>query len=133
LLDNLDLSLPHAYIDGQEWVTQGELAMNKIMEFSELPVLSDRLEAWRPVYQQWQRIQSKPMAFAFQFEHIVESIVNGWYCPIDLTFHQEAAVLHSLMFDYDLNLRNWGLTKFPNNTQQLHSLLEANTHPIDKY
>jgi hypothetical protein len=131
LLNNIDLSLPHCFIDGQEWVTQGELAMHKIMDFSKLPIRVDRLEAWRPVYQQWQRIQAKPMAFAFQFEHIVESIVNGWYCPIDLTFHQEAAVQHSLMFDHGLNLRNWGLTKFPNNTQELHRLLEANTHLID--
>jgi hypothetical protein len=132
VLDKIDLSLPHCFIDGQEWVTQGELAMTKIMEFCDLPVLSDRLEAWRPVYHQWQRIQAKPMSFAFRFEHIVKSVVNGWYCPIDLTFHQEAAVQHSLIFDYGLNLRNWGLTKFPDNTQKLHKLLEANTHPIEQ-
>ena len=37
-----------------------------------------------------------------------------------------------LIYKYGLNLKTWQLEKFPNNTKQLHELLEENIHPIEK-
>ena len=42
---------------------------------------------------------------------------------------QEAIVQHILIYKYNLNLKNWQLKKFPDNTQDLHKLLETNIHP----
>jgi hypothetical protein len=133
LLDRLDLSLPHCLIDGEEWLTQGERAMRKIMQYCQIDIDSNRLEQWLPVYYQWQKLQSEPASFALELEHIVLATVNGWYYPIELTFHQEAVVQHCLIYQYNLNIRNWELAKFPDNTQKLHKLLESNTHSITPY
>ena len=133
LLDRLDLSLPHCLINGEEWLTQGERTMRMIMDFCQTEIVPIRLEQWLPVYYQWQKVQSNSATFSIELEHIVNATVNGWYYPIDLTLYQEAVVQHCLIYQHNLNIRNWELSKFPNNTQELHKLLEANTHSITPY
>ena len=133
MLDRLDLSLPHCLINGEEWLTQGERTMRMIMDFCQTEIVPIRLEQWLPVYYQWQKVQSNSATFSIELEHIVNATVNGWYYPIDLTLYQEAVVQHCLIYQHNLNIRNWELSKFPNNTQELHKLLEANTHSITPY
>jgi hypothetical protein len=70
------------------------------------------------------------LQFEYNYKHIVESIVNNWSYPIDLTFDQEIVIQHCLIYHYGLNLKTWQLEKFPNNTQDLHKLLEPNIHPL---
>jgi len=51
----------------------------------------------------------------------------------ELNLNQEASIQHVLIYKYDLNLKTWGLEKFPNNTKKLHELLEPNIHKITQY
>jgi hypothetical protein len=73
------------------------------------------------------------LEFCYNYKHIVDSVVNNWYYQIDLTFEQEVVIQHCLIYQHNLNLKTWELTKFPSNTQDLHKLLEPNIHPITQY
>ena len=48
---------------------------------------------------------------------------------LKLDIIQEAFIQHELIYKHNLNLKTWQLEKFTN-TQQLHNLLETNTHPL---
>ena len=63
------------------------------------------------------------------------AIVDNFYYDIGeykLNIAQEAAIQHVMLYKYNLNFKIWQLEKFPNNTQDLHKLLEPNTfHKLD--
>lgn len=104
-----------------------------LMRLLDLTVADDRLKAWLPIMRNWQRIQSKNLKFYNNLDYLVECIVNGWHFHIDpLTFDQEVIIQHCLIYKYNLNLKTWGLEKFPDNAIKLHNLLEKNIHPVDK-
>lgn len=124
---------PHLWINCQELWYNGEQAASKMLKYLELELVPDRLTAWRPIYAKWQKKQLQLLEFNFNCQHIVDSIVNNWYYEIDLTFDQEVVIQHCLMYQHNLNLKTWQLTKFPNNTQDLHKLLAPNTHPLTSY
>jgi hypothetical protein len=124
------LQHPHLWINSMEIWNSGELAVLKMLQYLELEVDPDRLAAWRPIYAKWQDIQQQNLNFCYQYQHVVDSIVNNWYYEIDLTFDQEVVIQHCLIYQHNLNLKTWQLTKFPNNTQDLHKLLETNIHKL---
>ena len=102
------------------------------MDFCELPIDQARLDSWLVVYREWQQLQLNILEFTFNYQHIVDAIVNNWYYKLDnLTFEQEIVIQHCLIYQHGLNLQTWQLEKFPDNTQQLHRLLEPNTHKIE--
>lgn len=123
----------HLWISCQELWTRGEVTALKMLKFLDLPVATERLPEWRLVYAKWQEIQLKQLEFNYIYQHIVDSIVNNWYYEIDLTFEQEVVIQHCLIYQHNLNLKTWQLTKFPTNTQDLHKLLEDNIHVITEY
>lgn len=131
LLDTLDLTVPHSTVNCIDLFENGELVMQEIIAELGLSINPDRFNAWIPVYRQWQEIHKPGIHWSLSLPHIVESIVNNWYYPIDLSFEQEAVVLHCLIYQHNLNLKCFGLTKFPNNTQLLHNLLEVNQHSLN--
>jgi hypothetical protein len=124
------LQYPHLWINSMEVWNSGESAVLKMLQYLDLKVDQVRLEAWRPIYTKWQAIQQQNLNFCYQYQHIVDSIVNNWYYEIDLTFDQEVVVQHCLIYQHNLNLKTWQLIKFPNNTQDLHKLLEPNIHKL---
>jgi hypothetical protein len=126
----LQLSQTHHYINCQEWWNMGVETIKQVMDFCEVKINTTRLTNWVPVYYQWQKIQHEKLKFCYQLPHIVDSIINGWYYQIDLSFNQEVAVQHCLIYNHGLNLKTWQLNKFPDNTQKLHELLEPNIHPL---
>lgn len=126
----IDRTITHCYIECQQWFYDGKESMKEIFEYLGLTIDPVRLEQWRPVYQQWQKIVQPRTDFAAKLKHIVSAIVNGWYYEIDLSFEQEVVVLHCLIYQHGLNLKNWQLSKFPSNTQDLHKLLESNIHTV---
>lgn len=126
----LNLSRPHYFIDSQEWITNGAPTIKKILDFCKLIIDDSRWDHWMAVYNKWQSIHHQRLNFCHQLPHIVDSIVNNWYYEIDLTFDQEVVVQHCLIYHHNLNLKTWQLEKFPNNTQDLHKLLEDNIHPL---
>ena len=133
LNENVDLSFEHYWIDSRELWFNGDKKIPEIMDWLEIKVDSQRYNQWLTVYHKWRNLQSKTFSFQVNYQHIVESIVNGWSYPIDLTFDQEVVIQHCLIYQHNLNLKTWELTKFPNNTKDLHNLLEPNIHPIEKY
>jgi len=127
----LKLTLPHLWINSSELWNHGVDTIQRIMEYLDLPVDSARWNQWLPVYYQWQELQQKILKFAYQFDHIIDAIVNNYYYKLEkLSFGQEVAIQHALIYQHNLNLKTWQLNEFPSNTQDLHQLLEPNIHPI---
>jgi hypothetical protein len=127
---DLDLNFDHYWVDAQNLWYNGEREIQKIIKWLGLDIQPDRFVSWQPVYKEWQKIQLDVLQFQFNYQHIVESIINNWSYPIDLTFDQEIIIQHCLIYQHGLNLKTWQLKKFPNNTQDLHKLLEPNIHPV---
>lgn len=120
----------HFWVDCQEIWFNGNKKILEILDWGQLSVNKHRYQLWMPIFRQWQEIQYPLLEFQYQHQHIVDSVVNGWDYPIDLSFEQEIVIQHCLIYQHNLNLKTWQLTKFPNNTKLLHNLLEPNTHPI---
>ena len=131
----VNFSLPHLLLDAQEIWHNGEHAVNKIFNYLELQINKDKLSQWLPIYKQWQQRQCEILKFSWNFEHICKAIVDNFYYDIGeykLNIAQEAAIQHVMLYKYNLNFKIWQLEKFPNNTQDLHKLLEPNTfHKLD--
>lgn len=128
---HLPLDLPHLHITTAELWTQGETVIQQIMQFCELDIVPQRWQSWVKIHQQWQDNLKNETSFCFQLDTIINSIVNNWYYELgDLTFMQEVLIQHLLIYQHNLNLKTWELSKFPPNTQDLHKLLEPNIHPV---
>jgi hypothetical protein len=124
----MGFSKPYLRIDCQSLWYDGSRSLQKIMSYLNLSIDQRRWDLWLPIYYKWQQLQLDLLEFNFNCKHIVEAVVNGWYYEIDLTFDQEVVVQHCLIYQFGLNLKTWQLKKFPNNTQELHKLLEPNIH-----
>lgn len=121
---------PHHWINCQVLWSHTVKTITKLMKYLELTIDSDRFKSWIPICQQWQQLQLDLVEFCYIQPHIVDAIVNNLYYEIDLTFKQEVIIQHCLIYQHGLNLKTWQLKKFPNNTQDLHKLLEPNIHPV---
>lgn len=126
----VELNFNHYWVDTQNLWYNGEREIQKIIQWLKLDIDVSRLESWQAVYSEWQQLQLDTLQFQYNYKHIVESIVNNWSYSIDLSFEQEVVIQHCLIFEYGLNLKTWQLEKFPNNTQELHKLLETNIHAL---
>jgi hypothetical protein len=126
----IDFSFPHYWMDCRSWWFDGISMIQDIIAWLELKIDRDRFQEWIPIYHDWQKIQAKNLKFQLNYQHIVDCVVNNWSYPIDLTFEEEVVIQHCLIYQHNLNLKTWQLTKFPNNTQELHKLLEPNIHTI---
>lgn len=108
-----------------------ENVLSEIQSWLGLPLNIQRLRTWRPISTQWQKVQQDTLRFATMLPELVNAIVYGHEYPVpDLSLFQEAIIQHCLIYQFNLNLRTWQLSKFPNNAKKLHSLLEPNTHPL---
>ena len=126
-----DQTQTHLYIDAQSFWYNGMCTIEKIMSFLELSIDPTRFDTWAVVYANWQKQQLKILEFEFNYQHIIDAIINNWYYDIsDLTFEQEVIIQHCLIYQHGLNLKTWKLEKFPANTKELHRLLESNIHTV---
>lgn len=131
--ENLLLSLPHKFIFVEDLWCNGEETILDTMSFLNLSINEERLSTWRPIYYRWQKIQLKRLSFIYNLDHIVEAIVKNYDCDLsrfNLTIIHEAIIQSKLIKDYNLTIKNFELEKFPNNTQDIHKLLEDNFHTI---
>jgi hypothetical protein len=129
--NQINLSMTHYWLDSRELWHNGVNKIKDIMSWLEIPVDHTRVDHWQQVYTKWQRVQLDCLEFQYQYKHIVEAIINGWSYPINLTFDQEVVIQHCLIYQHNLNLKTWQLEKFPNNTSELHKLLEPNIHLLN--
>lgn len=119
-------------VDAERMWNHGVEEIIKIMQYCELPIDIARLEKWKVIYYQWQRVQQASMSFQLHYQAIVDAVVQGLSMEINLTFAQEVVIQHCLIYQHSLNLKTWQLDKFPSNTLELHKLLEPNIHPVAK-
>jgi hypothetical protein len=126
------LTDPHLRIDCKEFWYNGVSVINRVMNYLKLNIVTEKFEQWQDIYYQWRKIHVDSMEFAHNCEHIVSAIVNNWDYAINLTFEQEVVIQHFLIYKHGLNLKTWQIEKFPNNTNQLHNLLEDNIHQIPR-
>ena len=132
----LDFSKKHIYVNPIDLMASFEYEIENLMERLHIPVSLSRLAPWREVYSSWKKIHNPRIQWINYFDHIIECIVHGYNMDIerfDLDIQQESTIQHVLIYKYGLNLKTWGLDVFPKNTKDIHSLLEENTHPIEKY
>lgn len=130
--DYVDLDQPHFPLTTNDLWYDGECAMLEMLRWLEIAPNSERWVRWRPVYYQWQQRQLQHARFTWQMPGIVEAVVKGHYLPLPrLTLPQEAAIQHCLIYAHNLNIETWGLERFPANAQDLHKILETNTHQVD--
>lgn len=130
----IDFTLPHMYLDVQRLWYHGEDTMRDIFNYLGLTIDPSRIDHWKIVYAKWQQIQLKILKFVWSIDHICNCIINNYYYDLvqhELDLWQEAAILHVLIYKYNKNIKGWGMVKFPNNTQDLHKLLEENIHIVD--
>lgn len=89
--------------------------------------------SWDKVYNQWKNLHDTLLSR--DYWTILNCIVNNKSMSLldyNLNLAKEAFIQHGLIYKYNLNLKNWNLSKFPENTTDLHQLLEPNFHEIDK-
>jgi hypothetical protein len=134
-ISNLDKKVnfnkSHLYLNAREWWLNGNQTIGDVMEYLELTINRDRLSKWNDIYITWQQIQIQILKFQWNFDHICDSIVNNKFYSLkeyNLTLLQEAAIQHVMLYKYGLNFKIYGLEKFPENTQDLHALLEPNVN-----
>lgn len=126
----LNLDFDHYWVDSQDLWFNGKQKLLDILAWLNLEPNAKRYQNWCEIFEQWQNLQIKALKFQWQYQHIVDSTVNNWSYPIDLTFEQEVVIQHCLIYQHNLNIKTWQLEKFPNNTQLLHQLLEPNCHTL---
>jgi hypothetical protein len=130
-LKEIHRSIDHRYVDSKELWYNGEDCLQRIFKYLDRTIIDERLPHWRNVYREWQSIQIKILQFDWYLPTIVDSIVNNYNFDLDflnLTLIQEGVIQGHLIRDHNLNLKCYGLEKFPSNTRDLHLLLEENTH-----
>ena len=113
------------------WLNLGH-SIHDVLNYCDLDLDCNLYDSWKPVYYQWQQLHLDRLKFCWYFDTIVDNIVSGRHMDLsrfNLDIVREAAIQHVLIYKHNLNLKTWQLEKFEN-TQQLHKLLEPNTHPI---
>ena len=130
-LKEIDRSIDHFYLDSKELWYNGEDCLRRIFKYLDKTIVDERLPNWRTVYREWQSVQINILQFNWYLPVIVDSIVKNYNFDIDflnLNLLQEGVIQGHLIKDHNLNLKCYGLEKFPSNTRDLHLLLEGNTH-----
>jgi hypothetical protein len=130
----IDLSVPHYSLDCIEWFTTADGFIQDLCNYLEINPAPERLATWKQIYESWRKKHYQRLNFLWSFHKIVNYIVNGNYMDLarfDLDIYQEAIIQHDLIYKHNLNLKTFNLERF-NNTQQLHNLLEPNTHDLSK-
>ena len=131
-IDGVAFNYPHLWIKAQEFWFNNSV-IHRVMDYLELTIDPDRLQTWMPIYYDWRQVQAQSMQFSWALDHICNSIVNNYpldLLPYNLTLVQEAVIQHVMIYKHNLNFKTWQLERFPDNTQDLHKLLEPNTHTI---
>jgi hypothetical protein len=130
-LKEIDRTIDHLYVDSKELWYNGEDCLRRIFKYLDKSIVEERLPHWRNIYREWQSVQIKILQFNWYLPTIVDAIVNNYNFDLDflnLTLIQEGVIQGHLIKNHRLNLKCYGLEKFPNNTKDLHLLLEESTH-----
>lgn len=124
------LSKDHYRVNANRLWFDGELVLISILQFLNLKLDTSRLAKWKDVYRNWQENVTIPYSrLSWDISLICQSIVNGYSLDLSsykLDLYDEAIILHVLLYQYNLNIKSYGLESFPKNTKDLHMILEKN-------
>lgn len=126
----VEIKQPILKVNALDLWYHGEHKILEILDYCNIEICKDRMAKWLPLFNKWKNIQLKTLEFQLLHKDILNAIVDGKSMAIDLNFSQEVVIQHCLIYQYNLNLKTWQLDKFPNNTLELHKLLEPNIHQI---
>lgn len=134
ILPNIDFSRDNYMLDTMELYNTFDVTVDNLFDYLGVAIDEDRRMQWNLIYNRWRKLHYDRMLFIWYFDEIVNGIINGH--NIDLTrfnldIVQEASIQQELIYKHNLNLKTWQLEKFTS-TQQLHQLLEPNTHDLSK-
>jgi hypothetical protein len=132
----LDFSKKHIHINPISLMTIFDSEIHELCAKLGIEINSKRKTQWSNIYFEWREHHNNRILWVIYFNQIMEYIVQGY--DMDLTkfnidIRREATIQHVLIYKYGLNLKTWGLEVFPNNTKDIHLLLEENNHLIEKY
>ena len=126
----IDFTQPHLYINSKELWHDGENCIRNIMKYLGENIDESRWKHWVEIYRKWQTVHLDVLRFGWNLPHVIDAIINDY--DYDLTVLELDLVRESIiqghLIDRSLNLRTWQLEKFPNNTKDLHDLLEPLNH-----
>ena len=131
VIPNVDLTKKHYSLDCFELFNNFDKTIVSLFDFLELTIDASRWAQWLTVYNQWKELHTDRILFVEYFDQIINSIINNYYMELSrfkLDIVREAAIQHVLLYKHGLTFKTWGLEKFPNNTQELHKLLEPNIY-----
>jgi hypothetical protein len=117
--------------DAKKWIMFGDEYIKTIFDFLGLKINHLQYETWLPIYYNWRKLIYKRFAFAWELDNILESIVNGY--DVDLTEYElkpkyELIIQHLLLYRYNLCIKGYGIERLPQNTLDIHNLLEPNVY-----
>lgn len=126
-----DFGGPHLWINAEEFWFDTANTIKAALRYCDIPVVNGRWRQWHRVHESWMEIQLPMIKFTKNLDHIVMAILKGWnYSLPDLSLLQEAIILNRLIYQHNMNIKNWQLSKFPDNTNKLHKLLEHSHHSV---
>ena len=129
----INKKLPHLLYTTDDAWNDLFVVINEILHFIDIPIRSTQIEQWQLTYNKWRLKHDQ--YFSRHFDRIINAIVHNEYLSLDrfnLDFYKEVIIQNALLYKHNLNLKNWQLEKFPDNTQDLHKLLEPNIHQLIK-
>lgn len=127
----IDRFKPHLYYTTDDVWNDFTSLIKEILTYTGESLVKDRFDSWKLLYYQW-REKHLP-SFSKNFNKIIEAIICGYYMDLtryEMNFYNEVLIQQALIRKHNLNLKTWQLDKFPNNTQDIHKLLETNIHSI---
>jgi hypothetical protein len=134
ITDIHNFDFDHYCLDAMDLWTRFDQSVTKLFEYLNLPIDTTRWNQWINVYTEWRKIHYQAIQFDLYFDKILDYIITGKNLNLqsfDLDILQESVIQHTLIYKHNVNLKTWQLEKFQS-TKQLHTLLEPNTHPINK-
>jgi hypothetical protein len=126
-------SVNHFSLDCLEFFNTADAMISDLFNYLEIDIDATRIDSWNQIYQSWRKMHYNRLNFLWQFDKIIEYILNDYYMDLtrfNLDIVQEAFIQHELFYKHNLNLKTWQLEKFTN-TKQLHNLLESNNHLLN--
>lgn len=131
LYELINQQVPHLYYNTDAIWNDMPDCLVEMCNFLNLTIDPVRFELWHEQYRHWR--EKHDIGFARDFDRIIDSIVNNRWMSLTryrLDFFKEVLIQQALIQKHNLNLKTWQLTRFPDNTQDLHKLLEDNIHTV---
>lgn len=120
------------YTDINECWHMLDTLMEDIFAWAGLELDKKRLDTWIPIYNSWRSKTRNIFLFDWYFNEIINAILKNNYINLtryNLKLVHESVILNELIYNYNLNIKSYGVDRFID-TCQIHDLLEPNFHNL---